>query len=322
MTIGYAICLAASIALLLAYMLVVKNKEFWLTMLHICVSVVNLGYLLMAMTGTVEFAVLWNDLAYLGSVFLSMCMLLTIVRLCGFVIRRWHLFTCLSLGILMFAIIASSPMIPLYYVDVSIETVGGATKLIKEYGVLHNAYLVYLLGYLVAMIATIVLSVRRGKLGNPKLAGFIAAIVCSNIVVWLFEKLVSWEYEFLSVTYLISELLLLCVYWLLQDYILKREVAILAPTDEEHLGIDIATIPMDQKIGKVLLFVRSGEALAPREREILELILDNKKRREIAEEIHLSENTVKTHTRSLYSKLGVGSRTELYALLLKKNQQM
>ena len=75
-------------------------------------------------------------------------------------------------------------------------------------------------------------------------------------------------------------------------------------------------MPMDIKIGKVLLSLKEGEQLASREREILELILDNRKRREIAEEIHLSENTVKTYTRTLYSKLGVNSREELYALLL------
>ena len=52
-------------------------------------------------------------------------------------------------------------------------------------------------------------------------------------------------------------------------------------------------------------------------REILELILKNKRRKEIANELCLSENTIKTYTRTLYSKLGVSSREELYALLIK-----
>ena len=76
---------------------------------------------------------------------------------------------------------------------------------------------------------------------------------------------------------------------------------------------------MNVKIGKILLFVKGGETLAPREREILELILENKKRREIAERLCLSENTITTYTRTLYSKLGVSSREELYALLLQKS---
>lgn len=317
MTIGYMICLIAAVGLLIAYSVLVKNKEFWLTMLYVCVSVVNLGYLLMSLANTVEFAVLGNDIAYFGSVFLSMCMFLTIVRLCGFEIKKSHVITCVSLAVVMFAIIVSSPILPLYYKSVDIEMIDGATKLVKEYGILHPVYTVYLLVYFAAMIGTIIYSVKKKKMGKPKLAGFIAAIVCSNIVMWLFEKIVSWEYEFLSVMYIASELLLLIVYWMMQDYVHVNDIPQYTHAEKEQLGVDIATMPMDVKIGKILLFLRDGELLATREREILEMILQNKKRKEIADELHLSENTIKTYTRRLYNKLGVSSREELYALLLK-----
>ena len=318
MEIGYAICLIAAVGLLIAYLLMVKDKEFWLTMLYISIAVVDLGYLLISLANTVGFALFANDVAYLGSVFLSAFMFLTIVRLCGFEIKKAHVITCVSLGTAMFAVIVSSPMLPLYYKSVDIKMIDGAAKLVKEYGVLHDAYLVYLLGYFAAMIGTIVHSVRKKKIGKPKLAGFIAAIVCSNLAVWLLEKLVNWEYEFLSVTYIASELLLLLVYWMMQDYVLKSEIPAITQAESEQLGIDIATMPMETKIGRVLLFVKNGEQLVPREREILELILDNKRRKEIADLLHLSENTVKTYTRTLYSKLNVTCREELYALLLQK----
>ena len=316
MIIGYAITLALSLGLLIAYTVMVKGKEFWLTMMYICVTVVNLGYLMLSMANTVEFAIFANDVSYFGSIFLSMCMLLTIVRLCGFEIKRTHIITCVSLGAIMFAIVATAGFLPWYYKSVGIEAVDGATRLVKEYGPLHFVYIVYLIGYFVAMIAAIIHSVKKKKIGRPKFAGFIVGIVCVNIIVWLFEKFIDWEFEFLSVTYIISELLLLLLYWMIQDYVPLRDVHKYAPKREEKLGIDIATMPMDIKIGKVLLNLKEGEQLASREREILELILDNRKRREIAEEIHLSENTVKTYTRTLYSKLGVTSREELYALLL------
>jgi DNA-binding CsgD family transcriptional regulator len=244
-------------------------------------------------------------------------MFLTIVRLCGFEIKKAHVITCLSLGALMFALIASAPMLPFYYKSVDIEMIDGAARLVKEYGVLHPAYTVYLLGYFAAMIGTIFHSVKKRKIAKPKLAGFIAAIVFSNLLMWLFEKLVRWEYEFLSVTYIASELLLLLVYWMMQDYVHKSDVPVFT-REKERSDTDVATMPMDVKIGKVLLFVKSGESLAPREREILALMLDNKKRREIADALYLSENTVKTYTRTLYSKLGVRNREELYALLSKE----
>ena len=317
MTTGYIICLIAAVGLLIAYSVMVKTKEFWLTMLHVCVAVVNLGYLLMSLANTVEFAVFGNDVAYLGSVFLSMCMLLTIVRLCGFKIKKAHVITCVSLGALMFAIVASSPMLPLYYKSVDIEMIDGAAKLVKEYGVLHPVYLVYLLGYFAAMIGTIIHSVRKKKIGNPKLAGFMAAIVCSNIVMWLFEKMVNWEYEFLSVTYIISEFLLLIVYWMLQDYVHKNDLPTYTQAEKEKLAVQITEMTMEAKLAKVLTFVKEDNPLSMREREILEMVIAGKKRREIAETMHLSENTVKTYTRTLYGKLEVSCREELYALLLQ-----
>ena len=81
MTIGYAVTLALALGLLIAYGLMVKNKEFWLTMLYISITVVNLGYLLISLSNTIGFALFSNDVAYLGSVFLSAFMFLTIVRL-------------------------------------------------------------------------------------------------------------------------------------------------------------------------------------------------------------------------------------------------
>ena len=317
MTIGYGIALALAIGLLIAYLVMVKNKEIWLTMLYICVTVVNLGYLLLSMANTVEFAIFGNDVAYLGSVFLSMCMFLTIVRLCGFKIRKAHVITCVSLGALMFAIVASSPMLPLYYKSVDIEMIDGAAKLVKEYGVLHPVYLVYLLGYFAAMIGTIIHSVRKKKIGNPKLAGFIAAIVCSNIVMWLFEKMVNWEYEFLSVTYISSEFLLLIVYWMLHDYVHKNEVPSPVIVEEKAPIIIVDNMTRAEKIKTILASLPEDTVLSTRQMDILERILDYKSRKEIAVELHLSENTVKTHTGMLYKALGVSGRDEIYAMFQK-----
>ena len=317
MTIGYGITLALAIGLLIAYLVMVKNKEIWLTMLYICVTVVNLGYLLLSMANTVEFAVFGNDVAYLGSVFLSMCMFLTIVRLCGFKIMKAHVITCVSLGALMFAIVASSPMLPLYYKSVDIEMIDGAAKLVKEYGVLHPVYLVYLLGYFATMIGTIIHSVRKKKIGNPKLAGFIAAIVCSNIVMWLFEKMVNWEYEFLSVTYISSEFLLLIVYWMLHDYVHKNEVPSPVIVEEKAPIIIVDNMTRAEKIKTILDSLPEDTVLSTRQMDILERILDYKSRKEIAVELHLSENTVKTHTGMLYKALGVSGRDEIYAMFQK-----
>lgn len=58
------------------------------------------------------------------------------------------------------------------------------------------------------------------------------------------------------------------------------------------------------------------EKLTERESEIVSLLLTGKTYRIIAAEMNLSENTVKTHVKNIYSKAGVQNRTELMNILL------
>ena len=187
----------------------------------------------------------------------------------------------------------------------------------KVYGVLHPTYLIYLFVYFTAMVACIIQSVRKKMIASQRHAAVLAVIVFGNIAIWFVEKFIPWDFEFLSVSYLFSEIILLALSWMMQEYVRVDLVPQHPEEVHQQLPIDIATMPMQDKIFKILSSLGPGEMLASREREILELILQNKKRKEIAEELRLSENTIKTYTRTLYGKLGVKSRDELYALLIK-----
>ena len=317
MIITYAIMAIIATVLLIGYCALVRKKDPWLLLLYICVTIVNVGYFLISDSNTVEFAIFANDVAYFGSVFLSMSMLLTIVKLCGFEIKKNLIIALVAIGAVMFAIVATAGILPWYYKEVELVFVDGAAKLKKVYGVLHPTYMLYLLGYFSAMVACIVQSIRKKMIASQRHASLLAAIVFGNIAVWLGEKFIPWNFEFLSVSYLFSEIILLGIYWMMQDYV--RLDLIPQPVQEapRPAPIDIATMPIEEKILKVLSFLKPGEMLAAREREILELVLQNKKRKEIADELCLSENTIKTYTRTLYGKVGVSSREELYALLIK-----
>lgn len=237
---------------------------------------------------------------------------LTIVKLCGFKISRGVVILLTVASALMFGIVATSGFLPWYYKEVTLVFVDGAAKLEKEYGPLHSVYLVYLISYFSAMIVCIIHSIQRKKIASQKHAALIAAIVFGNIAVWFVEKFIPWDFEFLSVSYLFSEIVLLGLYWMMQDYVRNDLVPASAA-----IPVDIATMPLEDKILKVLSNLKEGEILAVREREILELMLQDKRRKEIADELHLSENTIKTYTRSLYSKIGVSCREDIYMLLTK-----
>ena len=63
--------------------------------------------------------------------------------------------------------------------------------------------------------------------------------------------------------------------------------------------------------------IKTLDPLTVREKELLQLILSGKSNREIAGTLYISENTVKTHIRNIFSKYDVSSRVELVSTLLK-----
>ena len=59
------------------------------------------------------------------------------------------------------------------------------------------------------------------------------------------------------------------------------------------------------------------EPLTARESEVMNLLMTGKTYKAIADELYISENTVGSHARSVYTKAGAANRTELMNLLLK-----
>lgn len=294
-----------------------KQNEPWLLILFISVGIVNLGYTMIAFSKTVDFALFSNKIAYLGQTMVPLCMFMMISELCGYRYKKWFVGVLIGLAAIMFSIICTTGYLDWYYVDAAIEKVAGATVLRKQYGVLHPINLVYVIGYFASMIIVVSISFNRRKDASQKHALIMLAIVLGNIGLWCLQKIVPWDVELLAAIYPISAFAFLGVWLMLQDYVHKRDVPLYSHAKREELAIQITTMTMEEKLDKVLTFVKEESPLSIREREILEMIIAGKKRREIAEMMHLSENTVKTYTRSLYGKLAIGCREELYELLLR-----
>lgn len=317
----YGAIFLISLILIPLYFLFMRKKqnEPWLLMLFISVATVNLGYTITAFSKTVDFALFSNKITYLGQVMMPLCMFMIISELCGYTYKKWLTGALIGMAVIMFAIICTTGYLDWYYTDASIETVEGATVLRKEYGVLHPTNLIYVIAYFVAMISVICISLWKRKVASQKQACIMIAIVVGNIGLWCIQKVIPWEFELLSAIYPISAFAFLCVWLMLQDYVHKKDLPQYTAAQKEKLAVQITTMTMDAKLAKVLTFVKEDNPLSIREREILEMIIAGTKRKEIAEIMHLSENTVKTYTRTLYGKLNISCREELYELLLQNN---
>ena len=305
MRIVYGVTMAISLMMLIGYVSIIRKKDKWLLAVFVAVTIVNAGYFMLSLAKSVEFALVANKIAYFGSVFLPMFMLLTIFDLNRIHYNKVLPISLAVIGVLIFALVCTSGYLPWYYKEVSLGYADGASKLIKVYGPAHITYLIYLVLYFATMIGGIIYSAVKKKTVS-KHTILMTCVVFGNIAVWFMEQRLELNFEFLSISYLLSELVLLAIYWMVQDLeksILQKRVA---------MGMDVTN---EEKVALLLTRLPKGESLTQREKEILIALIENKKRREIAEELSISENTVKTHTAHVYDKLGVKGKEELSDIL-------
>lgn len=317
----YGIIFAVSLLMILAYYFVDRKRDIWLLLLFVCVAVCDLGYFLLSAAKNLEFALWANRIAYLGSVFLPFSILMMIMNLSRFKYPKWFPQILIGINAVMFFIVSSGGWLPIYYKDVSFEIINGVGTLIKAYGPLHNLYKVFLFVYFSAMIAIIIYTAVKKTVVSVKHSVFLAFVVIGNIAIWLIENSISAGFEFMSISYIITEGLILFLYGILQDYGLADTQGISA--ESVAIQPETAQTVADEQMANIRYFEQNQidaifeswddiRSLSQREKEVLRLIMQNKKRKDIADELFVTESTIKKHTSSIFKKLNINNRSELF----------
>ena len=314
MTFVYGAVAILSVMLVICYLLWEKKKDRHFFLMYICVAVANCGYFFQAVSASL-WAALWaNRISYLGSAYLVLLMLLIVMNVCQCNFRKWVplSLTCITTGV--FLVAASGDLFGLYYKAVDIEQINGMSRLVKEYGPLHTLYPVYLLSYFVGMVAIILQAFRRKTLSSPKYAVFLAAAVLLNIGVWAVEQIIDIDFEFLSVSYIVTEIMLLLIYGMLRDYgIVQPDGALLSVQMLSQLQTradPAGQLPPSME-DLFANFARRVQSLSGAEKRILNYYIDGHDTADIPDLAFISIHTVKKHNRSIYQKLEVSSRDEL-----------
>ena len=320
MSVIYGVAAALSLVLLIIYCSTVKKRDPWYVLLFASIMIVNIGYFALAISQGLGEALLANRLSYLGSVFLPLSMLMIIINATHIQYRKWMPGVLIGLAVVVFLIAASPGYLPIYYKDVSFEIVDGVATLVKDYGPLHVLYLIYLLGYFGAMIATIVHATLKDKIDSLAYAVIIAIAVFVNLGVWMIEQLVEIDFEFLSISYIISECFLLGLHFLMAEAEKLKQQVPTVPAAEVTIEVSQETeVPAEEDQESMKLFLDGLTMLTPKERELYECYVADMTTDVIMEKLAIKENTLKFHSKNLYGKLGVKSRKQL--MELHKRQQ-
>ncbi len=315
MTVLYGITTIVAVLMTVVYFFVDRKRDIWLMMLFVSVAVCNLGYLLLSAAKTLDGALWANRIAYLGSVFLPFYMLMMIMNLSRFSYPGFIPRLLIVINSVMLFIASSGGWLPVYYKNVTIDFVDGAAVLIKEYGPLHGLYKIYLFAYFAAMVAIIIYTAVRHTVVSTKHSIFFAFVVIGNIAIWLVENMINAGFEFLSISYIVTEGLILFLYGILQDYGLADTQKIAEesePVPTQPVEPEVIKSFNSSQIDKILCSWRDIEALSQREKEVLRLILENEKRKDIAQHLYVTESTIKKHTANIFKKLEISNRTELF----------
>ena len=216
MSVAYGITAFISLCMVGACVLADKKRDVWLLLVFVSVSICNLGYFSLSISKDLGDALNSNRLAYLGSVFLPYFMLMMVLRFCG--IKRKKMLTIMLavIGIIMLAITTSPGILPIYYKTVDIAIENGTTKLIREYGPFHLLYYVYLIGYMISMIVITLYAIGKHKIKSKIHTILLLGVVFCNITIWLVEQFLPRGFEWLSVSYIITEGLILAIYQSMQ----------------------------------------------------------------------------------------------------------
>jgi len=315
----YGAAAVLSLILLMACCKVVHENRPWFLLLFSSVLVVNIGYTLLSVSTGLEMALMANRLAYLGSVFLPLSMVMVILNVTNTRYPRWFHGFLGAVAILVFLIAASPGILDIYYKEVSFAVINGVSTLVKVYGPLHPIYLVYLVGYFTAMVVVIVRSCVKKTFDTPAHAMNLAFAVFVNIGVWFIEQLSKIDFEFLSISYIISELFLLGVHLVMvENKRLKdrlRQAESLQQFSASPSGaLEMLENPLEDLTldpARMETFVSGLQRLTPTEKAVYDAHIARVTTREILANLNIKENTLKYHNRNLYSKLGVSSRKEL-----------
>ncbi len=314
LSIVYGVVALLSVLILLCYFVFDHKKKKRFLALFSCVAVSNCGFFLLSICKSILVAKIANAMSYYGGAFSILVMLRIICEVCQMRKRKWLNWGLFAITLAVATLAAGGDWLGLYYRSVSLNIINGTTHLVKEYGPLHSLYALYLAGYVVLMLLCIAYAAKTKRLSSPKYTLFLLVTVLLNVGVWLVEQAIDEEFEFLSVSYMITEILLLLIYNMLCDYgIIRPETGVLSVQMLTQLNtrqVDPAALPPGME-DMFRSFSEKAKTLSSAERRILNYYIDGHDIAEIPDLAFISIHTVKKHNRSIYQKLEIASRDEL-----------
>lgn len=208
----YAICFLTSVAMLSCYLIFVRKKFVRLTLMLVCVCIVNAGHLYLSISKHLEEALLATRLTYIGSTFLPLLFFFTMAFICRHRIPRLMVAGLVGLSLLMLGATQCIGYTELFFTGASLRLEGGVVGLERGYGVLYTLYSACVVLLFAMSVAIAVYTAKKKRpvyfrcVEMVLFAGFI------NLTAWIIRRFVPLHFELLSVFFILTNGLLIFLY--------------------------------------------------------------------------------------------------------------
>lgn len=231
----YTAAFMASIVLLVLLLMIAKNQNITYYLLtFVMIIICNMGYYSVAVSETLETALVGQRLIYLGGVFVPTCLLFATMKLCRMEIPKWLVAVLFGLTMVVFYFAFTIGYNDYYYKSVSLGRENGISYLIKEYGPMHKLFILLMFGTVLLTIGIILYSYFTNKNVPHNVMFYIMVIEVITISCYIFRRFLPGNMDWTPSAYVIDEVLILLLIRRIGKYEITENVANLLDESSTH----------------------------------------------------------------------------------------
>lgn len=229
--------MAVVMALIVLILMIVrggKNQNIYQLMISIVILICNIGYFAIGLSESVDAAILCNNITYFGAIFLPFFVLQTIADLCGTNLSRKIEIPILICSFAVLGLVFSAGYSDIYYKNVYIEKVYGATHMYKEYGPAHNSYTILLVVEILIAVGVVIRAFYLKRNFAKKAVISMLAVLVGPCIVYIAERAYDSPIEYLPFIYIIVQGTYLSMYSKMRMYDMSPSIAAAYEKMEEY----------------------------------------------------------------------------------------
>ena len=208
----YKIAFAVSFLLACIYVIVWDRRfDVNITAIFMLVPITNLGHVFMAAAQTMQEASTAVKVIYIGASFMPFFVTMGLFNLCRIQVSRLVRGLLFVLPCLVFASVLSIGYYPLFYSNIELTELGGATNLIRSYGPMHALYYPMVVIYILIGVGAIIYAIRKEKQVSKTTLALLFLPIAVTFLGFFGNLLVGRKVEVITATYILAEVMYLLI---------------------------------------------------------------------------------------------------------------